>query len=155
MDFHEVERSAEAVFLQYRIRVEQEHKFAARCGNALVIGFGEACVFAVGDQFHLGELPLQHGQAVVFAVVIDYNDLCVQAACSAFHAQQALLEEVAHIVIDDDDADTGQGQIWYSVRWMMLRPRVISSVYSSSAPILTPREMAVMRTPLSRSFRPR
>ena len=100
---HKFERLAEGVFLNQRVGVEQQHIFARRLPDCLIVGNRKARVLLVLNQFHLRKLFGHHCARAVNRVVVDYKNLCVNTLRGLESRVQALLKKVFHVVVDNND----------------------------------------------------
>jgi hypothetical protein len=55
------------------------------------------------DQFHPREPILNHRYGIIHGVIIHHPYLCLKISNGSFDTQQCLLQEMAHIIVDNDD----------------------------------------------------
>ncbi len=102
---HEVDERAERVFLEEGVGVEDEEVAPVRLADGLVVGPAEADVLFIRDHADVRE-PLAHdGHGPVHRVVVDDERLDREAGGGPLDRPEGLLEELADVVVDDDDGD--------------------------------------------------
>jgi len=77
--------------------------FPEACFKRLVIGPGKSLVLGIGQESHPRKTWLKIRQAIISGMIINDNDLGLQAADRLLHGVQTKLQKVLHLVIDDDD----------------------------------------------------
>ena len=100
---HECDTFFEGVFLHHRIGIEQKNIFRLRFFDGLVVGFRKAEVFLVCDKPHLRKSLTQHLGRSVSRCIVHYPYFHIEILRSPQYRLQCLLEEVLHIITDNDD----------------------------------------------------
>jgi hypothetical protein len=100
---HKGDDLTEGVGLHQCVRIQQQHQLARGDAHGLIVRPRKAHIVLVGNERHLRKLGLHHGHRSVHRIVVHHKDLCRYALAGHHHRLQARLEEVLHIVIDDDD----------------------------------------------------
>ncbi len=154
---HEFQAFLERRFLDHRVGIEEQDVFAGGDAHREVVARREAEVFLAFDQRNVGEAFAEHRLAAIHRIVVHHIHLRIDALDRSTHREQALLDEMLDIVIDDDDGKPLQMPLpvlWVSeVRLISDRASVISSVNSRSEPTGMPLAMLEVRTPNSSSLR--
>ena len=114
MTVHELQHVVQAVLGDEGVRIEQQHIVALRLAYGDVVGTGKAqVVAALYERYTVAKAVLQIVDGMVARMVVDHEYLGLDAPDGTEHALKTLLEIVAHVVTDDDDA---QFHISLSVR---------------------------------------
>ena len=103
---HIVNQRPQTVLADYGVRIEHQHIFAPSSTECLVVCTRKAGVVRIRDELHVRELGLEIRQRAVRRGVIDHEDLqAVHPARGGLDGEQALLQEIFDVVIDDDNGE--------------------------------------------------
>ena len=106
---HEVARAAQRLAGHDRVGVQKQHVAPSREADRLIVRLGKARIVCVFDEVYLGEKWAQIVDRPVRRSVVHHPRLHLNALRGLTDGAQTLLEQVLHIVIDDNDGEQHGG----------------------------------------------
>ena len=105
MGVEKIQRAADGFLVDHRVGVEQQDILRLRLADGLVVGTGKTHILAVGHEMHLRIARLQGLHGAVAGAVVNHEHLAVDTFEGFTDALQALIQQAADIVADDDYCD--------------------------------------------------
>ena len=99
---HPRQRFFDAVDSNNGVGIENQGEFALCHIDALVVGLGKTGIGLVFDKLHIGEAGLDEGHGIVGRIVIDHDNLAVDAVKCLLCGSDGLLQEVLDAVTHYD-----------------------------------------------------
>ena len=105
MTVHESDALGEGIGLYQCVGVEQQHKLPVGDAHGLVVGPREAHILLVVNEDDRRKTTLHHLHRAVHRVVVHHEDLGLNALACHHHRLETGLQEVLHVVVDNDDRE--------------------------------------------------
>jgi len=97
------------VFRQDRVRIEEEDIVSPRLLQGQVVSPGESDVVGIDDEGHSREKRAEEGHAVIVRMIVDDDNLRVDATEGFLDGMQAELQKVLYPVIHYDNGEDHGG----------------------------------------------